>query len=305
MTAMDRTAVTLRLPCATSYDWPAMLAFFRLRAVDGVEAVGGEVYRRAIRHEGVSGTVEVSPARGGDGLLATLRLPDGTAPDGVVVRLRRMFDLDADLAAVNAHLAGDPVLAPWVAARPAVRVPGGWDGFEVAMRAVIGQQVSIAAARRLNSRLAERCGAGLPGAAGDGSRRLFPTPEQVLAAELSAMGMPGARIATLKAVAEAALADPGLFERGATVEETVAHLRAIKGIGEWTANYIAMRACREADAFPAGDVGLLRGMADAAGRRPRPAELLARAAAWRPWRAYAAQHIWAADAALAGPPRPD
>jgi AraC family transcriptional regulator of adaptative response / DNA-3-methyladenine glycosylase II len=216
-----------------------------------------------------------------------------------------MFDLDADLAAVNAHLAGDPVLAPWVAARPAVRMPGGWDGFEVAMRAVIGQQVSIAAARRLNGRLAERCGAGLPGAAGDGPHRLFPTPEQVLAADLSAMGMPGARIATLKAVAEAALADPGLFERGATVEETVARLRAIKGIGEWTANYIAMRACREVDAFPAGDVGLLRGMADAAGQRPRPAELLARAASWRPWRAYAAQHIWAADAALAGPPRPD
>ncbi len=287
----------LRLSYEAPYDWPAMLAFVRLRAVAGIEAVEGAVYRRAVRLGDGEGTIEVTDDPGRDGLVATLRLSDGGTVDGVAFRLRRMFDLDAALADVNAHLSRDPGLAPLVAARPAVRVPGGWDGFEIAMRAVIGQQVSIAAARRLNGRLVERCEGGLPSAAGGGPNRLFPTPRQVIAADLSAMGMPGARIAALRAVAEAALNDPHLFRRAATVEETVARLRAVKGIGEWTAHYIAMRACREMDAFPASDVGLLRGAADATGLRPRPAELLARAEAWRPWRAYAAQQIWAADAA--------
>jgi AraC family transcriptional regulator of adaptative response / DNA-3-methyladenine glycosylase II len=289
--------ITLRLSYEPPYDWPAMLAFFRLRAVEGVEAVEGAIYCRTVRLGDADGTIEVTDDPERDGLVATLRLSDSVVVDGVAFRLRRMFDLDAALADVNAHLSGDPGLAPLVAARPAVRVPGGWDGFEIVMRAIIGQQVSIAAARRLNGRLVERCGSALPRAAGGRPHRLFPTPHQVIAADLSAMGMPGARIAALKAMAEAALNDPYLFRRAATVEETVARLRAVRGIGDWTAHYIAMRACREMDAFPASDVGLLRGAADAAGLRPRPAELLARAEAWRPWRAYAAQQIWAADAA--------
>ncbi len=115
------------------------------------------------------------------------------------------------------------------------------------------------------------------------------------------MGMPGARVATLKTVADAVLRDPQLFERGASLDETIARLRALRGIGDWTAHYIAMRACREPDAFPAGDVGLLRGAADASGIRPTPTALLARAEAWRPWRAYAAHHLWAADPAFAHP----
>lgn len=300
---MEPLAVTLRPDCPGPYDWPAMLGFFRLRAVDGVEAVEGNVYRRTVRLDGAVGFVEVTAATGGDGLVASLHgLSDTAVIDGVSRRLRRMFDLDADLVAINAHLGRDPLLAPWVAARPAVRVPGGWDGFEIAMRAVIGQQVSIAAARRLNSRLAERCGVSLPGGGGAGLHRLFPTAEQVAAADLSAFGMPGARIATLKAVAEAALADPGLLARGASVEETVARLRAIKGVGDWTAHYIALRACREPDAFPAADIGLLRAAADAEGKRSSPKDLLARAEAWRPWRGYAAQHLWVADAMRGGSP---
>lgn len=298
MTAMGHSAVTLRLSCVGPHDWPAMLDFFGRRAVDGLETVEGGVYCRTIRHGEALGTVELCPDPEGNGFVATVRLVAGGAEtDGMAARLRRMVDLDADLAAVNAHLAGDPALAPLVAARPAMRVPGNWDGFEVAMRTVTGQQVSIEAARRLNGRLVERCGAVLPGVDGQGLYRLFPAPERVLAADLSAIGMPGARVAALKAVAEAALVEPDLFTRGPSVEETVARLRAIKGIGEWSAQYIAMRACREPDAFPASDVGLLRGVADADGRRPTPAALLARAEAWRPWRAYAAQHIWAAGAA--------
>lgn len=264
-----------------------MLRFFAFRAGAGTEEVSDGAYRRTIRGGGI---LQITDE--GGALRTTFW---GAAPDDAVVRVRRMFDLDADLVAVAAHLSRDPAMAPLVAARPALRIPGGWDPFEIALRTVLGQQVSVVAARLLNARLVERCGKPLDESPFSALSRVFPTPEAVVDADLSAMGMPGARVATLKAVAAAYLDDPSLFERGDSVEETVARLRRVKGVGEWTAQYIAMRACREPDAFPAGDVGLLRGMADVDGVRPRPADLLARAEAWRPYRAYAAHHIWAAD----------
>jgi AraC family transcriptional regulator of adaptative response / DNA-3-methyladenine glycosylase II len=182
-----------------------------------------------------------------------------------------------------------------------MRVFGGWDGFEVALRTINGQQVSVERARHLNGELVARCGDGSTGLPPKGgshkARRFFPSPEQVLEADLAGMGMPGARVAALKALAEAAAADPLLFETDRPLDATIARLLAIRGIGEWTAHYIAMRACRQPDAFPASDVGLLRGAADEAGRRPSPESLRLRADAWRPWRAYAAHHLWAADSA--------
>jgi AraC family transcriptional regulator of adaptative response / DNA-3-methyladenine glycosylase II len=206
-----------------------------------------------------------------------------------------MFDLDADLPRINAHLARDPSMFPLVTARPALRVFRGWDAFEVAARSINGQQVTVARARQLNGILGNRCGSDLPGGSAGRLTRLFPTPEQVVDADLSAMGMPGARVTTLKTVAAAALADPRLFESRSSIGDTIARLRGIRGIGDWTAHYIAMRACGEPDAFPAGDVGLLRGAADATGHRPTRSELLARAEAWRPWRSYAAHQLWAVD----------
>jgi AraC family transcriptional regulator of adaptative response / DNA-3-methyladenine glycosylase II len=208
-----------------------------------------------------------------------------------------MFDLDADLAVINAHLATDPLMAALVAARPALRVFGGWDPFEVAMRTINGQQVSVERARHLNGVLVARCGAALPGNQTDQLGSLFPGADEVIHADLAGMGMPGARVAALKTMAAAAVADDGLFDTTGSLDETVARLRAIKGIGAWTAHYIAMRACRQPDAFPASDVGLLRGAADGDGSRPTPAALLSRAEAWRPWRAYAAHHLWNVDSA--------
>jgi AraC family transcriptional regulator of adaptative response / DNA-3-methyladenine glycosylase II len=166
------------------------------------------------------------------------------------------------------------------------------------MRAILGQQVSVAAARRLAGQLAHTCGTPVEAmSTGDeGLTLAFPSPAQVASADLETVGMPGARRRTLIATARAALADPHLFESLGTVEETVARLRAIPGIGDWTAQYIALRAAGEPDAFPSSDAGLLRGAAAARKSRPSPAELLARAERWRPWRAYAAQHLWTADA---------
>ncbi len=297
--------VTLLLRYQPPYDWPAMLDFLAARAVAGVERVEGGVYRRTLEQDGECGTLEVRHRPEADALEATIRVDALPALPAIVGRVRRVFDLGADIATIGRHLSRDPALAPLVAARPGLRAPGGWDGFELAVRAVLGQQVSVAAARGLAGRLVALCGQPLPaGAALPGLAHAFPTAERLAAADLSALGMPGSRRATLKALAEAALADPELFRTRHSIEAAVARLRAIPGIGDWTAQYVALRALREPDAFPAGDIGLLRAAAGADGRRPSPAELARRAEAWRPWRAYAAQHLWAADPGLPAPSAP-
>jgi AraC family transcriptional regulator of adaptative response / DNA-3-methyladenine glycosylase II len=305
--------VTVRLRYRPPYDWAAMLAYLRGRAIDGVERVDGERYVRSVAHDGEIGTVEIVHVPERDSLAVTIRFPCVRALPAIVARVRRVFDLGADVTSIGAHLAKDRLLAALIARRPGLRVPGGWDGFELAVRAVLGQQVTVEAGRRLAGQLVQACGGMLPHGQRrePGMSRVFPSAAQVAAAGRSApggpaaamptalavLGMPAARRATLVAVAEAALAEPRLFEPLATVEDTVARLCAIRGVGDWTAHYIALRAAREPDAFPASDVGLLRGAADRRGVRPSVAELSERAERWRPWRAYAAQHLWVADAA--------
>jgi AraC family transcriptional regulator of adaptative response / DNA-3-methyladenine glycosylase II len=292
------SGVTVLLRYRAPYDWEAMLAHLRARAVDGVERVDGDRYARTLAFGGEIGTVEVVHRPEIASLAATVRFPSIRALPAVVATVRRVFDVGADVATIGAYLARDPLLAPLVRDRPGLRTPGAWDGFELAMRAILGQQVSVEAARRLAGQLARTCGTRVEAmSAGDeGLTLAFPSPAQVASADLEAVGMTGARRRTLIATARAALADPHLFESLGTVEETVARLRAIPGIGDWTAQYIALRAAGEPDAFPSSDAGLLRGAAGARKSRPTPAELLARAERWRPWRAYAAQHLWTADA---------
>ncbi len=296
--------VTLRLRYRPPYDWAAMLAHLAARSIAGVEQVTGECYARTLSLEGLLGTVLVRHEPERNNLAVTVRYPCVRALPAILARVGRVFDVGADIETIGAHLSRDPFLGRLVAQRPGLRAPGGWDGFELGVRAVLGQQVTVVAARGLAGRLVGLCGVALPRARGSDPElsRAFPSAEQVAAADLAALGMPQARRATLRALAEAALADPELFSTAGTMEEAIVRLRAIRGIGEWTAQYIALRARREPDAFPASDVGLLRAAATRSGERPTPAELLTRAEAWRPWRAYAAQHLWAADAA--GPPSP-
>lgn len=289
--------IEIRLPYSPPFEWPVMLAFFRFRAVAGIEHVPHDAYIRSVNLGETHGILEVRQAAETSELVATIVTDGHGDGEDLTPRLRRTFDLDADLVAITQHLSRDPFLAPLIAARPALRVPAHWEPFETAIRAILGQQVSLVAARRLNARLVERAGPVIGEPSDEAPYRLFPTPQQVLDADLSEMGMPGARVRTMQAVAEAVLADPALFRRGKTVEETVERLCAIKGIGPWTAQYIAIRACREPDGFPASDAGLLRGTADKNGQRPTPVDLTARAEAWRPYRAYAAHHIWAQDEA--------
>ena len=293
--------ILISLAYIKPFDWPAMMAFYAVRAVAGIERVVDGAYVRSVRIGTKAAIIEVRDRPETCELIVTVHNAPPDAADEVTRRLRRAYDLDVDLAGIAAHLSRDPFLAALIAARPAVRIPSHWEPFETAMRAILGQQVTLAAAARLSGRLVERAGPRIAGAEEGGPDRLFPDAREVLAADLSEMGMPGARTRALQAVAEAFVADPELFARSGSIEQTVARLEAIKGIGPWTAHYIALRACGEPDAFPASDVGLLRGALDAQGQRPTAKALEARAEAWRPWRSYAAQHIWAADAGAVTP----
>lgn len=295
-TAEMGEAATIRLPYRAPYDWDAMLAFLTVRAIPGVERVEDGRYVRSFDLREGRGVAFVEKGEG-DCLKATLRVSRVQAWPAVIARLRRVFDLAADPAVIGAHLAEDPDLAPMVAARPGLRAPGAWDGFELAVRAVLGQQISVVAARNLAGRLAETYGEPLDedAARASGLRRLFPTPQRLAQADPDTLPMPRTRARGLVALAAAAAADPDLFGARRSLEEAVERLVALPGVGPWTAQYIAMRALREPDAFPHADLGLLRALEDGKGRRPSPAELLARAERWRPWRAYAASHLWAAD----------
>ncbi len=287
--------VSLLLRYRPPYDWPAMLAFLRMRAIPGIEVVGEDSYARTIEIDGVHGMLVVRPGEG-NALRAVIRFPTLTALPTIIARLRRLFDLAADPEAIGAHLARDPALAPLVAARPGLRMPGAWHGFELAIRAVLGQQITVTAAIGLAGKLTAAYGEALsaPHADYPGLTRVFPRPERLAQVDLAALGMmPGARARALSSLAAAVVADPGIFSATRSLEEAIVQLKGLAGIGEWTAQYIAMRELREPDAFPAADVGLMRALEDETGRRPTPVELLARAEAWRPWRAYAAQHLWA------------
>ncbi|WP_437501193.1 AlkA N-terminal domain-containing protein [Sorangium sp. So ce1099] len=295
--------IALRLPFRPPLDWGALAGFLGARAIPGVESAGPGAYRRTVRAAGGHGVVEVRPVPGEPYLLARLRLP-GT--DGLIhcaERLRRLFDLGADPDAIAAHLGADPRLAPWVAAMPGVRVPGAWDGFELAVRAILGQQVSVRAATQLAGRLVARHGEPLslrggllPEDAGGGLCFVFPAPEALAAADLTDLGLPRARAAAISSLAARVASGEVALDASRGLEETVRALAGVPGIGEWTAHYIAMRALREPDAFPATDLGLRRALGGISG-----ASLLAMAEAWRPWRAYAAMLLWMADAQGARP----
>jgi len=291
-------AITVRLSYAPPYDWPAMIGFLAARAIPGIEIVEAERYRRTIELDGQHGTIDVSPIAGMHAVAATIRFPNVRALPSIIGRIRRLFDLTADIRTIATHLAEDPLLAPLVRTRPGLRVPGAWDGFELAIRAILGQQITVVAARQLAAKLVVTYGEPFaPTASGDdsGLSAVFPRAERLASINLAHLGMPRARATALSALAAAAAADPRLFSAEQELDRAIARLRALPGVGEWTAQYIALRALHEPDAFPAGDIGILRALANG-DERPTTAAALGRAEGWRPWRAYAAQHLWTAGA---------
>ncbi len=291
----DGDTLELRLPARPPFDAGPLLRFFAARALPGVEEVADGVYRRSVRLGDESGVVEVRAVPGEAGV--RVRWPAGSSRPLLTLagRAGRLFDLAADAGAIRAHLRRDPVLA--AAIPPAgIRVPGAWDPFELGVRALLGQQVSVAAARTLAARLVGLCGAPLPGGPRGTLTHLFPTPAAVAAADLPRIGLTRARTAALRGFAAAV--DRGELDLAvaASLDEQVARLTALPGIGEWTAHYVAMRALGDPDAFPAGDLGLRRALGRG-GRLATPREVTRHAERWRPWRAYAVIALWTKDAA--------
>lgn len=295
----SKERVTILLRYRPPYDWPAMLAYLRDRSIKGVEVVSGETYARTIDLAGAQGVVSVRQGPK-NALEATIQFPKMSQLPTIIARLRRVFDLAADPLTIGAHLSADPALKPLVAARPGLRVPGAWDGVELAVRAVLGQQITVTAAINLAGKLVALYGEKLKSPTEfDGLTHVFPAPERLAQIDPETLPMPRARGRALASLAAALAADRRIFSARQSLEDAIDQLCALPGIGEWTAQYIAMRELREPDAFPASDLGLLRAMANARGERPTPRQLIARAEGWRPWRAYAAQHLWAHDAAPA------
>jgi AraC family transcriptional regulator of adaptative response / DNA-3-methyladenine glycosylase II len=285
--------IELLLPYRPPYDWAAMLAFLKTRAIGGLEVVNEESYSRVIRLGDTTGSITVSHAPKRSALRVVVRFAQLDQLSAIITRVRRMFDLSADPAAIARALSSDPVLAPLVGRRPGLRVPGGWDGFEIAVRAVLGQQITVNAATQLATRMVASIGMQISdGSQIPGLTHAFPTPEHFDASKLARLGMPASRAATLEGVARAIVDDERLFDPRRDLDGAVERLRSLPGVGEWTAQYIAMRALGESDAFLAGDVAVQRKLAADGKPRPSVPQLLARAERWRPWRAYAVLHLW-------------
>jgi AraC family transcriptional regulator, regulatory protein of adaptative response / DNA-3-methyladenine glycosylase II len=283
--------VVLRLPYRPPLDWSGLVRFLGGRAIPGVESVDAEAYRRTVEVDGASGWIEVRPARGQNALDLGVHVAVSQKLLRVVEGVRRIFDLGADPMRIGAVLRQDALLRPVFDAVPGLRVPGAWDPFELAVRAVLGQQVSVAGAVTIAGRLVRAFGRPLENAPAAWLTHLFPRPDALAAADLSGFGVPRARAETIREIARRVADGRLLLDSPAGLEETVARLQEVPGIGPWTAHYIALRALGEPDAFPASDLGLRRALATN-GRMPNEREVEARAESWRPWRAYAVLALW-------------
>ncbi len=279
--------LALRLDYRAPYDFDQILTFLAARAIPGVERVDRDSYRRVVHLDGKLGTIEVRRDDRRDALVLAISPSLTSVLMRLVARVRSMFDLDARPDVIDGVLGNDPVLAKLVAKRPGLRVPGAIDGFEAAVRALLGQQVSVAAATTLAGRFADRFGTPYDG--GDGLTHRFPTAKEIVEVgvdRIAKIGLPGARAAAVHGFAVAIEAKQIELE-GRELEPFVTTAIALRGIGPWTAHYLAMRALHLPDAFPAADLGILKAL-----DRVNPRDAEARAEAWRPFRSYAVMHLW-------------
>jgi AraC family transcriptional regulator of adaptative response / DNA-3-methyladenine glycosylase II len=267
------------------YHWEGMLSFLAARATPGVEAVECGKYRRTISLNGRDGYFEVSLDQARDAVMVRIEFGAPHSLFFIIERIRKMFDLGADWAAIAPSLKSDPMLAGSVEDDPGLRVPGCWNGFELAVRAILGQQITVKGATAMAGRMANSFGKRFFGASG--LTHLFPPPEILADAKLGDIGLTGARAETIRTLARAVCDGKINFEGVVDSDAFLNRLCQIPGIGKWTAQYVAMRALGEPNAFPSSDLALLRAMA-----LETPRELERRAEVWRPWRAYAAMYLW-------------
>lgn len=292
---------TLLLPFRPPLDWTSLLAYLKDKQTRGVEVLENNKYWRSIRLETIgskgtnreiTGFLSVTPARKKNHLELKLYLDDTTQLMTIVQRVRRIFDLEADPLSIMSHLGKDPALAPIIPEFPGLRITGGWDNGEIAIRTIIGQHVSIQAANTITARLVQRCGTPVLSSPVPGITHLFPTAKAIAEADLSNLGIPTKRAEAISTLAEKLASGEINLEQVTNPAELKKHLLALPGIGKWTVEYMSMRALKEPDAFPATDLGLKRELEDmkdlplenyTEGKRPDT---------WQPWRAYAAMYLW-------------
>lgn len=274
-----------RLRFRPPYQWEILLNFLRARAIPGVEVVVGNTYRRTFALQGHSGWFEISLDESGTALLTRIQCGNPKLLFLIVERIRNMFDLNADWTLIARCLSSDSTLRQRLRSAPGLRVPGCWDGFELAIRAILGQQVTVRGATTLAGRLVRAFG--IQSNYSSGLTYLFPEPGMLSEANLESIGLPAARAETIRALARNVRKGEIRFERVIDSTQFLNKLCQIPGIGNWTAQYVAMRALREPDAFPAGDLGLMHSLGSKTHR-----ELQRRSEPWRPWRAYAVMYLW-------------
>ena len=282
--------ITLRLTYRPPYDWPHVYRFLNRRAISGVESLAAGGYARTVRTASGHAFLQVRPVAGADALELQIRGGESTDLLSLSSLVRRMFDLSADPAKITAALQRDPQLAALVAQRPGLRIPGTWDPFESGVRAIVGQQISVAAGRTLLARLVKRAGEPVADDA-QGLSHLFPTPASLAHSNLEDLGMPRARISALQGFARAVR--DGAIAFNASNERVKRALLQLPGVGPWTAGYVALRGLGEPDGFPAGDLILRQQASSASPLTAR--ELEACAELWRPFRGYAVMHLWEAS----------
>jgi AraC family transcriptional regulator of adaptative response / DNA-3-methyladenine glycosylase II len=277
----------LRLPFQGPLDWNAPIEYFAARAIPGVEQVSGSTYQRTIVIAGDPGVLELYPG-GDDHLMLRAHLPHWEELVHVVQRARRIANLDFDLNEPANHLCDDATIGPLLRARPGLRPPGTWDPFETGVRAIIGQQVSVAGANTIAGRLVERLGSRIPGLEPLGLTHTFPSPVTLAGADLSGLGLTPAREKAIRLFAGAVAEDAIPLDRSISLDQLIASITAVDGLGAWTAHYLALRL-GEPDACPTTDLALQRSLPH--GTHPA-ATLDELAERWRPWRALAATHLW-------------
>lgn len=295
------SAFSVQLPYRRPFDWDRLLTFFAARATPRVEHVHDGRYLRTIAIGDERGILDVQNT--GDHLLLSLHGIGTNSLFSIVQRARSLFDLDAPTDEIARVLSADSRLKRLLKESPGVRVPGSWDGFELTVRAILGQQVSVSAATTLAGRIADRYGERIDVPV-DGVRqapdRLFPEPKKLVRARLENLGIIASRARTIRSIARAVIDGTLSFDAAESPDDFCESLQAIKGIGDWTAQYVAMRALKNPDAFPASDLGLLRAFDHPGKLRMKTGELMTRAEAWRPWRAYAALLLWGSENGAGG-----
>jgi AraC family transcriptional regulator of adaptative response / DNA-3-methyladenine glycosylase II len=284
------SALTVTLPYRQPFDWPSLRDFFAARAIPGVEVVHDDSYFRTVVVQGEAGVIELRHEDGAVSL--TLHgIPVGSVFP-VVQRCRELLDLDAPTGDIAGVLNTDPFLRRKLRRHAGIRVPGTWNGFELTVRAILGQQVSVRGATTMAGRVARTYGEPFRNASVDGLTHLFPAPEKLARARFNNIGLTRSRAETIRSVARAVICESINFDTSQDPENFRESMLAIRGIGDWTAQYVAMRALKSPDAFPASDLGLLRAFDEQGGERMRPATLEELSQSWRPWRAYAALLLW-------------